>query len=369
MLECLRDIGVIEARRIVHKNQTGDSTSKNVILVFGTDAVPRSVRLGFTQHAVEKLPNVKYCYGCLSLDHLIGKCPKTADTCAKCGIEGHIKKNCNAQEPRCSNCGGPHQARAFSCPNRKEVEDTERKKALDRHNSRNIGRGPTCIPLVTPAYPNIDTTTMSGRSYSSVVSGGIRIETTTSNKTTDPNKQNATGALDFQQFLERIDETIEKKMNEQLASRIIPQLEEITDRIITKVMEAVESRLRSWETEMPAPQSHYVPTQSHYAFTPQISYDALSTNQSNQISAESNGTRAAPTMQMPPLNNVPHYGYPYTQQVLIPQYQGQGQHVTYINSGEYAQGSSILVPHRTAPSSIEDNITSDHILNPGCKSV
>ena len=99
----------------------------NGLLCFHTRITP-------DQMEPERYTDVLMCFTCYQLDeHITAKCP-TPDKiiCSECTGD-HSFNQCNSENKKCLNCGGPHRTMAMSCPKKKEAirrkrEEEDRQK-------------------------------------------------------------------------------------------------------------------------------------------------------------------------------------------------------------------------------------------------
>jgi hypothetical protein len=54
------------------------------------------------------------CFNCLGLEHKAFSCVK-AQVCSRCAQPGHRHGECQAEDPRCAICGGPHEPPSRQC--------------------------------------------------------------------------------------------------------------------------------------------------------------------------------------------------------------------------------------------------------------
>lgn len=54
------------------------------------------------------------CYNCQEIGHKAFSCKKP-QTCGRCAQPGHHHKECQAVEPKCVLCGGPHESTSWNC--------------------------------------------------------------------------------------------------------------------------------------------------------------------------------------------------------------------------------------------------------------
>jgi hypothetical protein len=103
-------------------------TAHQSIVIFTEDpsAADQCIRLGFfidnQRLKVEKYAphlHINQCYKCHGYGHRSIHCKKK-DRCGRCGQEGYIAINCNAEKPCCANCNEPHEAWNIICPRRME---------------------------------------------------------------------------------------------------------------------------------------------------------------------------------------------------------------------------------------------------------
>lgn len=62
------------------------------------------------------------CYRCWNMGHKAFVC-KTGQACGRCAEQGHQHRQCQAAEPSCARCGGPHEAFSRNCGARATQED------------------------------------------------------------------------------------------------------------------------------------------------------------------------------------------------------------------------------------------------------
>lgn len=67
-----------------------------------------------TTNVFERRTGPVQCYNCQTIGHKSFQC-KNAQLCGRCAMPGHQRKACQAAEPRCVPCGGPHESLARNC--------------------------------------------------------------------------------------------------------------------------------------------------------------------------------------------------------------------------------------------------------------
>ena len=71
-----------------------------------------------------------------------------------CGQTGHQQSNCNVENPKCTNCNGPHKTLAAICPVRKELIKTRGKEVRERSRSRSVVRVTYANTATNNTIPN-----------------------------------------------------------------------------------------------------------------------------------------------------------------------------------------------------------------------
>jgi hypothetical protein len=127
---------LVEVTRVTFIRQGITRQSDKVILVFEGTKVPAVIRIGYMEHAVEILRDLKQCFRCFDFNHSIANCPRQGTFCGLCAEPGHDKKECTTNFIKCINCDGRHPARATSCPMRIEAEREQQKMERKRNSSR-----------------------------------------------------------------------------------------------------------------------------------------------------------------------------------------------------------------------------------------
>jgi hypothetical protein len=171
----LKDVGVVEAKRITYVENERRTETTKVIVVFEAEKIPGRVELGFGKHAVEILEEPSACYKCHSFKHLANACTDRERRCFKCGEGGHLRADCPATSPRCINCSGPHHTLSNACPaKRNAMSDL----ATRKRNKFPIpdSSDEDAFPLVAPKYPVHSGPELASVSYSTVVRRGVKIK-------------------------------------------------------------------------------------------------------------------------------------------------------------------------------------------------
>ena len=80
--------------------------------------VAEGIKLGYyplrCEAPREKPFDVKQCFTCNGFVHIARE--RTLDqACARCGPDGHTREKCQAESPKCSNCGEQHGAKYGGC--------------------------------------------------------------------------------------------------------------------------------------------------------------------------------------------------------------------------------------------------------------
>jgi len=117
-------------RRIRSARQEGMATWKVKMtcetLSTKNNLMSRGISIGHQRHRVvgyEAKQSALQCYNCQGFNHRAKVC-KAEVRCQKCG-EDHVKKDCQAEAPHCTNCKGDHLASDFRCP--QFVQETTKK--------------------------------------------------------------------------------------------------------------------------------------------------------------------------------------------------------------------------------------------------
>lgn len=89
--------------------------SSSVKIVFRSDSLPASVKVGLVRHPVRPyVPRPLQCRKCMRLGHVIGSCPYSP-RCNRCGSD-HASDICEVEALKCANCLGSHQGNSKECP-------------------------------------------------------------------------------------------------------------------------------------------------------------------------------------------------------------------------------------------------------------
>lgn len=100
------------------------------------------------------------CFRCLGFNHTSRTC-RGAERCIQCG-RGHENSRCNAAEPKCANCHGPHWANSKECPAVKRAIEQREKLVKSKIQSSAPLPVPGAIPPPTSNhqhYPKLGTST------------------------------------------------------------------------------------------------------------------------------------------------------------------------------------------------------------------
>jgi predicted RNA-binding Zn-ribbon protein involved in translation (DUF1610 family) len=172
ILEALKALGALEAKRISYTESGRSKASGKVILRFPHRAVPKSVTLGCAVHAVVSLVDPKSCHRCQSYEHMVAECPHAGRLCFRCAGSGHIARDCT-QDPKCLNCGDAHSTRDGRCQMRRKAILEAKSAAVDKVLISNGTQQQPTLPLVSRrGGPHEAPATTS---YADIVMGGIKI--------------------------------------------------------------------------------------------------------------------------------------------------------------------------------------------------
>ena len=117
----------VEVTKISEKTRTIKVLFENQKMVL--EATTRGIKcLGLSIPATkiekQRTPEVMQCYNCFQLGHKKDDCKKVT-SCAKCGGEDHLRKDCDVEEPKCPLCKGGHVAFSLSCPSKYKKRATK----------------------------------------------------------------------------------------------------------------------------------------------------------------------------------------------------------------------------------------------------
>lgn len=94
---------------------------------------------------------ITQCFNCQMFGHGSSRC-KVKTFCANCA-GNHLTAECNVEQPKCSNCNGPHKAMSASCPSRQKYMEMKQRfsspKLQVRHQEERTTRN------YSSQYPNI----------------------------------------------------------------------------------------------------------------------------------------------------------------------------------------------------------------------
>ena len=117
LLECFKEQGVRDIRRIKVKKD-GELTNTNTyILTFNASSCPRVIKV--TEWHYEAVEDYKYrpqqCYRCQKFGHITKYCRRSEEICSRCGNEGHKNHDCTG-EIQCTHCKRHHYSSDKRCP-------------------------------------------------------------------------------------------------------------------------------------------------------------------------------------------------------------------------------------------------------------
>lgn len=118
-----------------------------------------SMRLPSYDVKQDKHHHINTCFKCYMLeDHFTNKCPRgeTFKLCSECGVEGHVWRDCVADQKCCPNCRGPHSAMAMRCPMRKDILNEKRKEDKEKTEATYTATLKKNLPIPTFNLPTND---------------------------------------------------------------------------------------------------------------------------------------------------------------------------------------------------------------------
>ena len=107
------DISIHHIERLQTKKNNTLSPSPTIKIACDQD-LPSVLNIGFSVFKVRPYIFAPIqCYNCQRLGHTANNC-KAKKRCLKCG-NSHIYKECNAEKPKCANCGKEHMSNSKQC--------------------------------------------------------------------------------------------------------------------------------------------------------------------------------------------------------------------------------------------------------------
>ena len=98
-------------------------------------AIESGLNILYTHYACEAphdKPKIVQCNKCYQMGHVSNQCENDTK-CMKCGETQHMMSECARQEPKCSNCQGPHMPTSLAClVKRQEANKQNAKKKTYR---------------------------------------------------------------------------------------------------------------------------------------------------------------------------------------------------------------------------------------------
>jgi hypothetical protein len=180
--ETLKDQGVTRVARVTYIVKGVTKNSGKVMLTFEKGATPDKIRLGFNSHAVVLFREPRWCYRCLSYDHVVGECVEQGNLCGNCGGNDHLRRECK-NEAKCVNCQGPHKAGAAICKARRAAINRDNLRLAEK--VREKATSAAAIPIIKRADGIDDKVGSNGSTrplYSKVVVDGIRTQSKPRNR-------------------------------------------------------------------------------------------------------------------------------------------------------------------------------------------
>lgn len=119
IIENLADQGVIDAKRVMKRNDGKLEETASLIITFNRDTLPSKIKAGIHRSLPVRpyIPAPMRCFKCQKFGHISARC-NNLEKCV-CGSTPHPDTPCS--EPmKCVNCEGNHSSRSRNCPIYKE---------------------------------------------------------------------------------------------------------------------------------------------------------------------------------------------------------------------------------------------------------
>ena len=130
LVEELQYEHVTEARVIEQTRNGVKSKTNSIILTFGLQTLPDSIRVCYQKIKVRPfIPNPLRCFKCQKFGHHQSMC-RVESICAKCSLPSHGESPCTAAV-KCSNCSGDHPSYSPTCPKWQEEKEVCRIKVTN----------------------------------------------------------------------------------------------------------------------------------------------------------------------------------------------------------------------------------------------